>query len=204
MSVGSALLIGELVTSLAVQAVAAKTMFIAPNGIRSSTRFVASCFVTCGLTQALVLSLIAISTGEAAIGSLLYICGLGLFVATCRANRPRLLSVAFSEDVPQHLVVWGPYKYIRHPYYASYCVTWLAGAAASRNPIMAGTFLLMLTIYMWAARFEERKFLKSCYAAAYNRYRTTTGMLIPYLWTRLPLSAKLLHQRGSASIDIRF
>jgi len=107
MSVGNALLIGELVTSLTVQAVAAKTMFIAPNGIRPSTRFVGSCFVTCGLTQALVLSRIAISTGDAAIGSLLYICGLGLFVATCRANSPSLLSVAFSEDVPQHLVVWG-------------------------------------------------------------------------------------------------
>lgn len=191
MSAGNILLITELIASLAMQAFAAKTMFIAPDGVPRKMRFVAGSFVICGVTQILVLSRVPIRMDAIAIGSLLYICGLNLLLATFRANRRRLLSVAFSEDVPEHLVLWGPYRYVRHPYYASYCMTWLAGFAATGNALIAGTFLLMLVLYMWAARFEERKFLNSSYAAAYEHYRCTTGMFLPRLWRR---AAQLLEQ----------
>jgi protein-S-isoprenylcysteine O-methyltransferase Ste14 len=157
-------------------------MFIAPDGVPRKTRFVAGCFVICGVTQILVLSRVPIRTDAVAIGSLLYICGLNLLLAAFRANRRRLLSVAFSEDVPEHLVLWGPYRYVRHPYYVSYCMTWLAGFAATGNAWMAGTLLLMLILYLWAARLEERKFLNSSYAAAYEHYQRTTGMFLPRLW----------------------
>src|SRR5690348_11251198 len=159
MSAGNILLATELIVSLATQAVAAKTMFIAPDGVSRKTRLIAGCFIVCGVTQVPVLSRVPVRRDAVAIGSLLYVCGLNLLLAAFRANRRRLLSVAFSEDVPEHLVLWGPYRYVRHPYYASYCMAWLTGFAATGNALMAGTFLLMLVLYMWAARFEKRKFL---------------------------------------------
>jgi protein-S-isoprenylcysteine O-methyltransferase Ste14 len=177
----NSVLTGALVTSLLVQALAAKTMFVAPHGVPPATRFLATCFVICGLIQGMVVSRVPISWGGLGIGCLLYACGLALFFATCSANSQRRLSVAFSQDRPEHLVLWGPYRYIRHPYYASYCLTWLAGVAATCNLLAAATFVIMLVLYVCAARSEERKFLKSAYSALYEQYRHSTGMLVPHL-----------------------
>jgi protein-S-isoprenylcysteine O-methyltransferase Ste14 len=38
---------------------------------------------------------------------------------------------------------------------------------------------VMLAIYVRAARMEEQKFARSPLAAAYERYRSQTGMLLP-------------------------
>jgi len=76
-------------------------------------------------------------------------------------------------------VSWGPYRYVRHPFYASYCLTWVAGAAACGSAVVVSTFVLMLAMYVRAARFEERKFLRSPQAADYANYQRSTGMLVP-------------------------
>jgi protein-S-isoprenylcysteine O-methyltransferase Ste14 len=39
----------------------------------------------------------------------------------------------------------------------------------------------MTVIYLWAALFEEEKFLRSNLAADYMEYRANTGMFIPLL-----------------------
>ena len=184
MPITNLLLVNMLTLSLAVQAIGAKTMFVAPQGIPAAMRFVAACFVAGGVVHMWVLSHVALSWPGTLVGSCLYACSISLFAATCRANRQRRLSVAYSEDTPSHVVSWGPYRYVRHPYYASYCLTWIAGPAACGSGWLLATFLLMLGLYVRAARFEERKFRRSSQGRAYEEYRRATPMMIPFLHLR--------------------
>jgi protein-S-isoprenylcysteine O-methyltransferase Ste14 len=118
----------------------------------------------------------AASTAEAGV---MYGLSLWLFLAACRVNRQRPLTVAFSHDVPQHLVRVGPYRYVRHPFYGAYCVTWLAGATAAHSvPLLLWSFVMAIQ-YAQAARLEERKFAKSSMADVYRDYCRQAGMFLP-------------------------
>ncbi len=61
----------------------------------------------------------------------LYVVALGLFWwAVAHAARAQL-NLAFTNATPVTLLVDGPYAYIRHPFYASYLLYWVAGAFVS-------------------------------------------------------------------------
>ena len=77
------------------------------------------------------------------------------------------------------LLVDGPYAYVRHPFYASYLLYWVAGAFIS-NWLWASVFV-MGCLYFTAIRQEENRFGFSPLAASYEAYRRQTGALIPVL-----------------------
>lgn len=115
------------------------------------------------------------------IALLLYCASFALFWVCVRVNRKGPLSVAFSTDKPGHLVTRGPYRFVRHPFYVSYSLAWIAGIIASARPWLLLSLLVMGAIYYRAATFEERKFASGELAAAYENYRRRTGMFIPRL-----------------------
>ncbi len=123
------------------------------------------------------------SQGAAAvIALLLYGASFVLFWDCVRINRGKPLSVAFSSDKPEHLMTRGPYRYVRHPFYASYSLAWIAGIVASAQPWLLLSLLVMGAFYYRAARQEERKFASGELAAAYEDYRRRAGMFTPRLW----------------------
>ncbi|MEP7341031.1 MAG: isoprenylcysteine carboxylmethyltransferase family protein [Acidobacteriota bacterium] len=117
----------------------------------------------------------------ALVGLLLYCASFALFWVCIRINRAAPLSIAFSTDKPAHLITRGPYRYVRHPFYASYSLAWMAGIVAGRQPWLLISLLAMGAIYYRAAALEERKFASGNLAAAYEEYRRHTGMFIPRL-----------------------
>jgi protein-S-isoprenylcysteine O-methyltransferase Ste14 len=164
---------------LTVYAVAARTQFVSPEGVPARMRLIAALFLLFGAANARVLAVTAIDLTSLAPGLILHGVAAWLFSLAVRANRARHLSVAFTTDVPEHLVSSGPYRYIRHPFYTSYCLTWLASAVVAHSVLLLGSFGCMMLLYRWAARFEERKFSESGLASEYRRYRANTGMFIP-------------------------
>jgi protein-S-isoprenylcysteine O-methyltransferase Ste14 len=88
-------------------------------------------------------------------------------------------AVAFAPAVPTALVLDGPYRYVRHPFYASYLLAWLAGCAATANPWLLLTVVWMFGFYYVAARGEEESILQSGLADVYREYRNRTGMFLP-------------------------
>ena len=168
---------------LSIHAIASRTHFVSPEGIQARMRLIAALFLVFAVKTIWVLAVSPISAVRAIIGLTLYGAAGWLFFAALRANCGRHLSVAFSGDQPEHLVTWGPYRHIRHPFYASYCLTWLASAVAAQSIILLGIFACMTGCYWWAARFEEEKFSRSELAPAYARYRANTGMFLPF-WKR--------------------
>lgn len=110
------------------------------------------------------------------------------WAVTAHARRPP--SHAFSLDQPDTLVRRGPYRLVRHPFYAAYLLAWAAGFVATGEWPLLLTLVLMSAIYGRAAWLEERKFAGSPLAGPYAEYRACTGMFVPRLrpW-RLPNQA---------------
>lgn len=92
--------------------------------------------------------------------------------------------LAFSEEGPGQLVVSGPYRIVRHPYYLSYLLFWAAGAIGSGSIWMWGTVGLMYALYRTAADHEERQFEASPLAGEYARYCHRTGRFLPWIGRR--------------------
>jgi protein-S-isoprenylcysteine O-methyltransferase Ste14 len=108
---------------------------------------------------------------------------LALFASACRATRAQPLPLAFDPARAARIATDGPYRYVRHPFYISYSITWLAGAlATSWWPawLMAG---LMVCAYTCAAASEERALLRS-HPEDYSTYRARTGAFVPRLMMR--------------------
>jgi protein-S-isoprenylcysteine O-methyltransferase Ste14 len=138
---------------------------------------------TIGIAVCITLWLISRSTADAftfqveAIGLFGYAFYI-LFWAV-RANSKRRLSFAFSREVPEQVNKDGPYRFIRHPFYSSYCAAWIAAGLAARHEVVWILVFLAVALYGWLAIREERQFLDSDLTQEYQRYRAETSMLLP-------------------------
>jgi protein-S-isoprenylcysteine O-methyltransferase Ste14 len=164
---------------LTIHVIAARLHFVSPQGVPVRSKLIGVLFFLFGAVNVWTLSRMPLEALPAIGSLLLYAGAIWLFLAARCANRSRPLTIAFTTDRPDHLVTTGPYRYIRHPFYASYCLTWAAAAVVSGSALLLLIFACMTTIYWQAALFEEEKFLHSSLSADYTEYRANTGMFIP-------------------------
>jgi protein-S-isoprenylcysteine O-methyltransferase Ste14 len=115
------------------------------------------------------------------LAAFMYAGSFAVFWWAIRANRERPLRIAFSKGAPEHFIKQGPYRIVRHPFYTSYTIAWIAGALASRNLGLALTAAVMFVFYCRAASLEERQFGDSSYAEEYDEYSRKTGRFLPKL-----------------------
>jgi len=115
----------------------------------------------------------------AAAGLVLYCLALGMFWWTIKAHRVKPLAACFSTNETLHLVCSGPYRLVRHPFYCSYLLAWLAGAIGTLNIYLGLTFVAMFALYLTAALNEEKKFATSPLARDYASYCGATGRFFP-------------------------
>lgn len=123
------------------------------------------------------------NTTIANIGLAFYLSSLCLFWWSVYTNYSKPLSAAFSSDQPLHLINTGPYRIIRHPFYVSYTLSWLAGAIIVDKFWLYLTVIMMFILYWCAAVNEERKFEKSSLATSYKRYQEKVGMFLPKIFS---------------------
>jgi protein-S-isoprenylcysteine O-methyltransferase Ste14 len=98
--------------------------------------------------------------------------------ATTRALR---LRIAFDPEPPHTVMRDGPYRYIRHPFYTSYILFWLACAMATMHPLSLLFLFASTAFLLTAALGEERAFASSPFAMDYQAYRRTAGLMWPKL-----------------------
>jgi protein-S-isoprenylcysteine O-methyltransferase Ste14 len=114
---------------------------------------------------------------------------LALFTWAIAATRRARLALAFSAEAPTALLRHGPYRWVRHPFYASYVLFWLGCVVAAPSPPVLVVVAAMILLYVVACRREEARFLASPLAAEYRAYRRQAGALLPRpaaLWGRRP------------------
>ncbi len=161
---------------------AMRNFFSRPDGVIAGTQLIR---ITGAGFAVLHLGAIAATPAptarQALIAACIYLSALGLFWWAIRTSARRTFSSAFSADLPVHLVERGPYRFIRHPLYSSYLLTWTAGVVASGRLWLLPSVAVMLAVYLQAAKMEEDKFSRSPLASAYQRYRSRTGMFFPNL-----------------------
>lgn len=128
--------------------------------------------------------------------AVLYALALALFRWSARVNREHPLGLAFAPDPPQHLVVAGPYRFVRHPYYVSYLTFWTAGAVASEAVWGLALVGLMAILYRRAADHEEALYATSELADAYAAYRQHSGRFLPRLGSFAPRAQHLTRDKA--------
>ena len=158
---------------------AMRWFFARPDG--SSRMIVLTWLVgtICAAGQLAVIGLIGVSTPWVWFAWACYVMSLTVFYWAVSVNRQRPLSWAYSTDMPLHLQVTGPYRYVRHPFYLSYLLTFFGGALATANPWLLLTVVAIGIGAVRAARMEEAKFEGSPLASDYQEFRDRVGMFFP-------------------------
>lgn len=113
------------------------------------------------------------------------VAALALFWWTVLITRQQRPGLAFAGELPDFLNTSGPYRYVRHPFYASYILFWLAISLTIAGIAHWLVPAVLTVAYFVAARCEEQDFAVSPLAEAYADYRQRTGMLMPLaVWTK--------------------
>jgi protein-S-isoprenylcysteine O-methyltransferase Ste14 len=120
-------------------------------------------------------------TGLAAV--VLSAASIALIFYTWGTHRVRLALYHQPGDVPQEIVTSGAYRWIRHPFYTSYLMLYLAAVLFFPH---WGT--IALAVYMFialniTAAGEEKRLSASAFGAEYREYLGRTGRFLPRLAT---------------------
>jgi protein-S-isoprenylcysteine O-methyltransferase Ste14 len=154
-------------------------LFATPTHLSLRMKLLGLAGLLFSLVQIAMITLTAVVYWRRMTALVLYIVALGLFWwAVPQAAKTRL-NIAFVNAVPATLIFEGPYAYIRHPFYTSYLLYWMAGAVIT-SWLWASVFV-MGWFYFTAIRQEEQGFRCSPLATAYEVYRSQTGALLPLL-----------------------
>lgn len=104
-----------------------------------------------------------------------------IFYSAITASRRARLRFIFDPEQPHSLVNEGPYRRVRHPFYVSYSIFWFGWAVATWSVWAFPFVILLIALYISAARMEERNFAASPLSAEYAAYKQRTGFFVPRL-----------------------
>ena len=117
--------------------------------------------------------------------SALILIAFALFVWAIRHSSKKKLSLAFDEEPKvDGIITTGPWRYIRHPFYLSYILFWLACAIGTTHFTSIVVLATLLFIYGYSARREETILKQSPYGDEYLQYRENVGFFLPKLVSR--------------------
>jgi protein-S-isoprenylcysteine O-methyltransferase Ste14 len=84
-------------------------------------------------------------------------------------------------DAPVELVTWGPYARIRHPFYTSFLLAFLAAILVLPHYLTLLTWVYSSITLTMTAKREERRLMASAYGDQYIRYYRRSGRFLPRL-----------------------
>jgi len=87
-------------------------------------------------------------------------------------------------DRPQHVVTYGAYRWIRHPFYAAFIAAFLAAAVFLPHWVTLGALAYACIALNLTARREERRLVGSAFGSEYRQYLERTGRFFPRFGTR--------------------
>jgi protein-S-isoprenylcysteine O-methyltransferase Ste14 len=110
------------------------------------------------------------------------VASIALLSVTVGAHRIPLALWHQENDAPAELVMHGPYRRVRHPFYTSFLLALLAAAAALPNVLTLGSLAWASVALNATARREERRLTASAFGPEYTRDLEGTGRFLPR-WT---------------------
>jgi protein-S-isoprenylcysteine O-methyltransferase Ste14 len=114
-------------------------------------------------------------------GAILALSAVLLYEWTRRTVIDRNFYIGLSGEVPGAVCDVGPYSYVRHPFYLSYMMAFIAVGVAFPSLIVGVVCALNIGLFVYMAIDDERTLLGSAIAADYERYKLRVGMFFPRL-----------------------
>ena len=114
----------------------------------------------------------------AAVGALLFVCGIALAV-WARLHLGRNWGMPMTQRAEPELVTSGPYRFVRHPIYTGLLIALLGTALV--NNLLGLIVVAVLVGYFYYCGIVEERNLAATFPKAYPEYRSRTKMLIPFL-----------------------
>jgi protein-S-isoprenylcysteine O-methyltransferase Ste14 len=114
----------------------------------------------------------------AAVGALLFACGIALAV-WARLHLGRNWGAPMTQRADPELVTSGPYRLIRHPIYTG-LLTAMLGTALVNN-LLGLVVVAVLVPYFYYCTIVEDRNLAAAFPETYPEYKNTTKRLIPFL-----------------------
>lgn len=112
---------------------------------------------------------------------LLYCYSIFIFCWAWRENKTRSFDFVGSNRMPKQIIQEGPYKFVRHPFYASYISAWIASYISTRDIIVLFISITLFIFYFHHSMREEKRFLDSHLSEQFRIYSSKSGMFIPRL-----------------------
>jgi len=107
-----------------------------------------------------------------------FLYGLSLVLFWWSIRVAKRLDFAFSNQVGD-IVTTGPFAVVRHPFYSSYMLAWVAGSFLFNSSILWITLFLLGSFYFISARREESVIMSSPQSEQYKNYKQNVGMFLP-------------------------
>lgn len=89
-------------------------------------------------------------------------------------------------DAPRHIVTWGAYRRVRHPFYASFLLCLTGTVLALPHAATLAILLYAIVALNWTAAREERRLAASEFGEEYRTYMARTGRFWPRLFGGAP------------------
>ena len=87
-------------------------------------------------------------------------------------------------NLPEHLVTYGAYSRIRHPFYCSFLLALLGAFLYAPEPETLATLVYGFFFLNFTAAREESLLLASAFGVEYRKYLQGTGRFWPRLWSK--------------------
>jgi protein-S-isoprenylcysteine O-methyltransferase Ste14 len=123
--------------------------------------------MACGLVMGLFYGLLV---PAAVCGAILALGAVMLYEWTRRTVVDRTFYVGLAGEVPPAVCDAGPYRYVRHPFYLSYMVAFVAVAVAFPSVIVSGVCALNIGLFVYMALDDERMLQQSPLATDYESF----------------------------------
>jgi protein-S-isoprenylcysteine O-methyltransferase Ste14 len=117
----------------------------------------------------------------ALVAVLLSAASIGLICLTLGTHRIRIALWHQDNDAPANIVTYGAYRWIRHPFYTSFLLAFLAAVALHPDPVTLAGLAYGIVALSLTARREERRLAASAFGAEYRQYLARTGRFLPRL-----------------------
>jgi protein-S-isoprenylcysteine O-methyltransferase Ste14 len=98
---------------------------------------------------------------------------------TMGTNRVPLALWHQENDAPKNIVTWGPYQWVRHPFYSSFILSFLAAVIAFPSISTIGVLIYSIVTLTLTAKREEGRLSRSQFGEEYKAYMKKTGRFFP-------------------------
>ncbi|MDI6733759.1 MAG: isoprenylcysteine carboxylmethyltransferase family protein [Planctomycetota bacterium] len=88
------------------------------------------------------------------------------------------------------LTTWGPYRFVRHPFYLANFLIDIGICSASANPYIFGIYIILFYLIYYRRMLKEEQHLTQLFPLDYPLYTKSVPRFIPLIFKKYPKSDK--------------